>query len=74
MPLSERANLNLLSVEELVVTTRMSRECACALVEHRPFSSWEDLKRVPGVEATTIKTLWQAGARLHIIPLTWPAP
>ena len=55
-------NLNTASEEELGALPALGPDLVRALVEARPFQSWEDLKELAGFEGKTIAALKHGGA------------
>jgi DNA uptake protein ComE-like DNA-binding protein len=57
-------DLNAASKEELGSLPALSPMLVDALVDNRPFSGWEDIRRVPGFDQNLIEQLQQGGAQL----------
>jgi competence ComEA-like helix-hairpin-helix protein len=57
-------DLNTASQEELEDLPMVGPDKARALVQHRPFRSWEDVERVPGVGKGMIDDLKSGGAQI----------
>lgn len=45
-----RANLNSASFDTLVRVARLDRKRAKALVQHRPYRSWDEIEQAPGFD------------------------
>jgi hypothetical protein len=45
-----RANLNTASFETLIRVGRLDPKRAKALVQHRPYRSWDEIEQVPGFD------------------------
>ncbi len=58
-------DLNSASEEELAQAKQIGPERARAIVESRPFESWDDLKEVPGFNDRLIQDLQGAGFRVE---------
>lgn len=58
-------NLNTASRDELERVPQIGKERADELVRRRPFSSWEEVKRVPGFEEGMVENLRQSGVDLE---------
>ena len=58
-------NLNTASRDELERVPQIGKERADELVRRRPFSAWEDVKRVPGFEGGMVENLRQSGVELQ---------
>ena len=57
-------DLNSSSLEELAELPMIGRERAEAMIQSRPFRSWEDVARVPGISNGIIDDLRSGGATL----------
>jgi competence protein ComEC len=57
-------NLNEASPDELKRIGGVGEERAQRLVEHRPYKSWEDVKKVEGFNETLVNDLKEAGAQI----------
>jgi competence protein ComEA len=54
---SGKVNLNSASFEEITRLPGINREKAESIVNHRPFNSWDDLKKVEGFTDSNIDSL-----------------
>jgi competence ComEA-like helix-hairpin-helix protein len=52
-----KINLNNASVDEISRLPGMDYDKAQTIVQHRPFRSWDDLKRVEGFDESKINNL-----------------
>ena len=57
-------DLNSANEQELANVGGIGNERAHDIVQHRPFRSWEEVKRIPGFSDTLVSDLQQAGATL----------
>lgn len=57
--------LNIASQQELAKIPLIGAHHAYNMVRHRPFRSWDDLKRSPGITDELIEELKKGGARLN---------
>lgn len=58
-------DLNKATAEELGGLPALSPKLVRALVDNRPFDSWEDLKRLPDFDGETIAALRKGGAHIN---------
>jgi competence ComEA-like helix-hairpin-helix protein len=54
---SGKVNLNNASFEEIAQLPGVNYDKAQSIVDHRPFRSWDDLKKVEGFTDSNIDTL-----------------
>lgn len=57
-------DLNTASIDQLAELPMVGRERAEAIAQARPFRSWEDVERVPGLSAGLIDDLKSGGAQI----------
>ncbi len=55
-------NLNTADSEDLAKLPGIGPDKAWDLIEHRPYVSWEDVKRVPGITPQTVEVMQLSGA------------
>jgi DNA uptake protein ComE-like DNA-binding protein len=58
-------DINLATKEELGALPALGPDHVRALLERRPFASWEELKDLPGFDGETIAALRKGGAHIH---------
>lgn len=58
--------LNTATQQELAKIPKIGPHHAYNIVRHRPFRSWDDLKRSPGITTELIEELQKGGARLNV--------
>ena len=61
---NEHLDLNQAEESQLEELIMMGPHRAKALVEHRPFKSWEDVEKVPGFSTGMIEDLKESGATI----------
>lgn len=57
-------DLNSASEQDLAQLPMVGAERAKALIQHRPFHSWDDVKKVPGFDLGMVDDLKSGGARI----------
>ena len=57
-------DLNTASEEELAQVPQIGRERASALIEHRPYRSWEDVDKIPGFSRGLVEDIRQSGGTI----------
>jgi DNA uptake protein ComE-like DNA-binding protein len=57
-------DLNSATLDEIAALPMVGRQRAQAIVDHRPFNSWEEVRRVPGLDAGMVDDLKSGGARI----------
>ncbi len=57
-------DLNTANEQELERVGGLGRERAQRIVQSRPFSSWDDVKKIEGFSDKLVQDLRQAGARI----------
>ncbi len=55
-------NLNTASIDELEKLAGLGRDRAQKIIDHRPFESWDDLKRIKGFHESIVNALKGTGA------------
>ena len=58
-------NLNTASRDELERVPQIGKDRVEELMRRRPFSSWEEVKRVPGFEEGMVDNLRESGVQLQ---------
>lgn len=61
-------NLNAASEKEIAELPMVGPERAQAILKARPFQSWEDVERIPGLSAGMVDDLKSGGAQLEALP------
>lgn len=59
-----RVNLNTATIDEIADLPMVGRERAEAIMNSRPFRSWEDVERIPGFSTGMIDDLQSGGAEI----------
>jgi DNA uptake protein ComE-like DNA-binding protein len=60
-----RVDINTASQEELGSLTALGPDHVRALMERRPFASWEDIKSLPDFDGETIAALRKGGGHIN---------
>lgn len=61
---NRRIHLNTATSEELSDLPGIGPDKAWDIMEHRPYASWEDVARVPGLSKETVEVMKRNGAVL----------